>query len=198
MFLHTQEFFKRQVCLASPPAPSFSSWGYGGAPSSPSPGRTQRSAASRPDACCIAWPCWQDQRRMSSWSLMAMRSGDRNLLLEQREVDQELRDVDHVLQAEVILTSEERIGTLGLKGDVEHLVTEWQRVWRLQTFPVKEDAKRRVNRGLSLLGTDDGNSQTSHTSSKASGVVPMKKPPGFSLSQAFLSIISAFCSLSNE
>lgn len=55
---------------------------------------------------------------------MAMRSGDRNLLLEQREVDQELRDVDHVLQAEVILTSEERIGTLGLKGDVEHLVTE--------------------------------------------------------------------------
>lgn len=55
---------------------------------------------------------------------MATRSGDRNSLLEQREVDQELRDVDHVLQAEVILTSEERIGTFGLKGDIEHLVTE--------------------------------------------------------------------------
>lgn len=198
MFHHTKEFFQRQVCLASPPEPSSSSWGYGGAPSSPSPGRTQRSAASRPDACCNAWPCWRDQRRMSSWLLTTTLSGDRNSLLKQGEVDQELRDVDHVLQAEVVLTSEERIGTFGLKGDVEHLVTEWQRVWRLQTFPVKEYAERRVTRGLSLLWTEDGNSQTSHTSSKASGVVPMKKPPGFSLSQAFLSIISAFCSLSNE
>lgn len=198
MFHHTKEFFKRQVCLASPPEPSSSSWGYGAAPSSPSPGRTRRSAASRPDACCIAWPCWQDQRRMSSWSLTTTLSKDRNSLLKQREVDQELRDIDHVLQAEVILTSKERIGTFGLEGDVEHLVTEWQRVWCLQTFPVKEDAERSVNRGLSLLWTEDGNCQTSHTSSKASGVVPMKKPPGFSLSQAFLSIISAFCSLSNE
>lgn len=61
---------------------------------------------------------------MSSWLFTATLSGDRNSLLKQGEVDQELRDVDHVLQAEVVLTSEERIGTFGLKGDVEHLVTE--------------------------------------------------------------------------
>lgn len=65
---------------------------------------------------------------MSSWSLLATQSGAGNSLLEQREVDQELGDVDHVLQAEVILTSEERIGTFGLKGDVEHLVTKGERV----------------------------------------------------------------------
>lgn len=59
---------------------------------------------------------------------MTTLSGDRNSLLQEREVDQELRHVDHVLQAEVILTSEERIGTFGLEGDVEHLVTEGQRV----------------------------------------------------------------------
>lgn len=49
---------------------------------------------------------------------------DRNSLLKQREVDQKLWDVDNVLQAEVVLTSEERIRTFGPKGHVEHLVTE--------------------------------------------------------------------------
>lgn len=65
---------------------------------------------------------------MSSWLPTATLSGDGNSLLEQREVDQELGDVHHVLQAEVILTSEERVGAFGLKGHVEHLVTEGQRV----------------------------------------------------------------------
>lgn len=50
--------------------------------------------------------------------------GDRNSLLKQRKVDQKLWDVDNVLQAEVVLTSEERIRTFGPKGHVEHLVTE--------------------------------------------------------------------------
>lgn len=54
--------------------------------------------------------------------------GERNSLLKEREVDQELRDVDHAFQAEVILTAEERIGTLGLEGHVEHLVPKRQRV----------------------------------------------------------------------
>lgn len=65
---------------------------------------------------------------------------DRNSLFKQREVDQKLWDVDNVLQAEMVLTSEERVRTFGPKGHVEHLVTEWQRVWRLQTFPFEEDA----------------------------------------------------------
>lgn len=75
---------------------------------------------------------------MSSRSVGTTPRGDTNSLLKQGEVDQELGDVDHVLQAEVILTFEERIATFGLEGHVEHLVTERQRVRRLQTFPVRK------------------------------------------------------------
>lgn len=67
-------------------------------------------------------------RRMSRRPLTAPPRGDGNSLLKEREVDQELRDVDHALQAEVILAAEERIGTLGLEGHVEHLVPKRQRV----------------------------------------------------------------------
>lgn len=68
---------------------------------------------------------------MSSGSPTATPSsgdGDGDSLLKQREVDQELRDVDHVLQAEVILTPEEGVGAFGLEGDLEDLVTEGQGV----------------------------------------------------------------------
>lgn len=51
-----------------------------------------------------------------------------NSLFKKRKVDEELGNVDDILEAEVILTAEERIGTFGLEGNVEHLVTERQRV----------------------------------------------------------------------
>lgn len=51
-----------------------------------------------------------------------------NSLFKKRKVDEELRNVDDILEAEVILTPEERIGTFGLEGNVEHLVTKRQRV----------------------------------------------------------------------
>lgn len=68
-FHHTRVLRTYWLLRASPPEPSSSSWGYDDAPSSPSPGRTPRTAASTPDACYNAWPCWQDhRRRISSWS----------------------------------------------------------------------------------------------------------------------------------
>lgn len=63
---------------------------------------------------------------------------DTNSLFKKREIDEELGNIDNVLQAEVILTSEERIPTFGLEGNAEHLVTKRQRVGRLQTFPAEE------------------------------------------------------------
>lgn len=63
---------------------------------------------------------------------------DANSLFKKREIDEELWNIDDVLQAEVILTSEERIGTFGLEGNAEHLVTKRHRVGGLQTFPAEE------------------------------------------------------------
>lgn len=63
---------------------------------------------------------------------------DTNSLFQKREIDEELGNIDDVLQAEVILTSKERIRTFGLEGNAEHLVTKRQRVGRLQTFPTEE------------------------------------------------------------
>lgn len=59
-------------------------------------------------------------------------------LFKQREVDQRLGNVHHVLQAEVILTSKQRVRTFGLEGHIKDFVTKRQRVRRLQTFPVEQ------------------------------------------------------------
>lgn len=61
------------------------------------------------------------------------------LLFKKRKVDKELWNIDHFLQAEVILTSKQRIGTFGLKGNFENFVTKRQRVRRLQTFTETKD-----------------------------------------------------------
>lgn len=61
------------------------------------------------------------------------------LLFKQRKVDKELWNIDDALQAEVILTSKQRIQTFGLKGNFENFVTKRQRVGHLQTFTVKTE-----------------------------------------------------------
>lgn len=48
----------------------------------------------------------------------------------------------------MILTSEQRIGTFGLKGNFEDLVTERQGVRRLQTFTEQKESKEQTIKTL--------------------------------------------------
>lgn len=66
------------------------------------------------------------------------------LLFKERKVDEELWNVDDFLEVKVILTSEQRVGTFGLKGHFENLITKWQRIRCLQTFTVGGGARKRV------------------------------------------------------
>lgn len=129
-----------------PPEPSSSSWGCDDSPSSPSPQRNQQIFVSAPAAYCTASPCWDIRsgnkcdvmkyfyrkfrvhKQMLLWVL---------LLFKERKVDEELWNVDDFLEVKVILTSEQRVGTFGLKGHFENLITKWQRIRCLQTFTVE-------------------------------------------------------------
>jgi len=46
------------------------------------------------------------------------------LLFKKRKVDKKLRDVNNFLKAEMILASEQRIGTFGLKGNFEDFTSK--------------------------------------------------------------------------
>lgn len=136
-----------------PPEPSSSSWGCDDSPSSPSPQRNQQIFVSAPAAYCTASPCWDIRsgnkcdvmkyfyrkfrvhKQMLLWVL---------LLFKERKVDEELWNVDDFLEVKVILTSEQRVGTFGLKGHFENLITKWQRIRCLQTFTVGGGARKRV------------------------------------------------------
>lgn len=65
------------------------------------------------------------------------------LLFKERKVDEELWNVDDFLEVKVILTSEQRVGTFGLKGHFENLITKWQRIRCLQTFTVGGGGKEK-------------------------------------------------------
>ena len=132
-------------------------------------------------------------------------------LLEQGEVDEELWDVDHALQVEVVLAAEQRVVALVLERHAEHLVTKRAGGGRLHTLPGGREGagevvilQRKLTQFSFIVSLKRQARPHTHThrrpytSSYASGVVPMKKPPGRSLSQAFLSIMSACCCVSNE
>lgn len=68
------------------------------------------------------------------------------LLFKKRKVDKELWNINNILEAEVILTSKQRIETFGLKGHFKYFVTKRQRVRRLQTFTAEEQKKKKMER----------------------------------------------------
>lgn len=99
-----------------------------------------------------------------------------------------------MVQVEVVLAAKQWVGAFVLEGDLEHVAAEGERVRRLHTLPVGGDG---VTGDVGEV-TRGGRGYDAHTSSKASGVVPMKKPPGRRRSQAFRSIMSACWRLSKE
>lgn len=85
---------------------------------------------------------------MSQWSVNIK---NKISLFKKRKVDEELWNVDDVLEAEVILTSKQRIETFGLKGNFKNLVTKRQRVRRLQAFTAEQEQKKKEERGVDII-----------------------------------------------
>lgn len=103
-----------------------------------------------------------------------------------------------MVQAEVVLAAEQRVGALVLEGDTEHLTAEGERVRRLHALPRGGGSEEGVSADDDEVTEAGQRDKAAHTNSKASGVVPMKKPPGRRRSQALRNIMSACWRLSKE
>lgn len=154
IFLWTSSFITHQKLLVLPPELPSSSWGCDDAPLLLFPQRTPKTSASARDACCNASPCWHRNTNAAQTLLLRVYKlivFSQILLLKKGKVDEKLWDVDDAFKAEVILTSEQRIGTFGLEGNFKDFIPEWQRVRRLQTFTKQNKRKTCKEAKINLL-----------------------------------------------